>query len=171
MRLMLATLAMLVLMSLPALAGGGGGGDSCSGFAEGEEVALRDSCFEPVALLRGDAGAVTVRNQGGMPHTFTAVDGSFDSGVLKPGELVEVEVPAGLHRVYCTLHADPSGAGMSGVVVAGLQEHLALAAASTPAADGRVVPTAGLILGAVLVLLLVLAGISLRRRQPEAVAR
>lgn len=131
MRLLLTTLALIILLAVPALAGGGGHA-SCSGFSEGTEVTLLDSCFEPAALI-SDGAAVTVRNQGAMPHTYTAVDGSFDSGLLQPGESATIEPAAGLHRVICDLHADVDGAGMSGVLAVGIEDAAELAAAITPA--------------------------------------
>lgn len=170
MRLLLATSALLVLLAVPALAGGGGH-TVCSGFSEASEVALRDSCFEPTALI-SDGEVITVRNQGALPHTYTAVDGSFDTGLLQPGESATIEPAAGLHRVICDLHADVDGAGMSGVLAVGMGDGAQLTAASpadaaAAGADGEdagAVPSsitllavAGLVLGALLL-----------RRRPSA---
>lgn len=116
------------LVSAPAWAGGGahlaggGGGGACAGFggsASGAEtVVLRDLCIDPVGLSVGSGATITVRNDGELPHTFTAVDGSFDTGVLQPGDEAEVTVPdaASAVPVYCTLHASAEGDGMAGLV-------------------------------------------------------
>ncbi len=167
MRLLLATLALIVLLAIPALAGGGGH-TACSGFSEATEVVLLDNCFEPTALIT-DGGAVTVRNQGAMPHTYTAVDGSFDTGLLQPGETATIEAAAGLHRVICDLHANPDGAGMSGVLAAVMGDGAALAAATSPgettAGQGGALPSALVVLAITVV---VAAALLARRRSAIA---
>lgn len=130
----LAALAALVALAGPAVAGGGGG--DCAGFAEGDEVVLRDGCLDGIAHFAGDAGRITVVNEGGLPHDYTAVDGSFATGTLAAGESTPVEVPAGVHRVRCTLHSGAEGQGMAGVLVAGDPSTAdELAAASTVGDD------------------------------------
>lgn len=49
---------------------------------------------------------VRVDNVDGAPHTVTARDGSFDSGILQPGQAGEVTLPAepGTYEFFCTLH-------------------------------------------------------------------
>ena len=41
--------------------------------------------FEPAQLQTTTGSAILFANVGGKPHTFTADDGSFDSGVVPPG--------------------------------------------------------------------------------------
>lgn len=108
-------------VAIPALAGGGGhAGGACEAYASGDvtEVVLRDNCFAPVSATAPAAGTVTIRNDGRQPHTYTAVDGSFDTGVLQPGDSTTVELPktSGTLPVYCTLHADAAGNGMAGTI-------------------------------------------------------
>ena len=47
-----------------------------------------------------------VTNADSVPHTLTAVDGSFDSGLLAPGDQVRLIVPAtpGTFDFFCEVH-------------------------------------------------------------------
>lgn len=104
-----------------ALAGGGGGGP-CSGFASGAQMVLRDSCFDGVAHFVDAGTTLVVRNDGGLPHSYTAVDGSFDTGVLNSGQSAKIPLKAtGIVRVYCSIHGTAQGHGMSGILVIGSQ--------------------------------------------------
>ena len=103
----------------PAVALAGGGG-LCAGFASGEALIMRDGCFEGVAHFASAGGTLMVSNEGVMPHSFTAVDGSFDTGQLAPGETAEIQLSDdGIIRVYCTLHGTADGHGMAGVLLVG----------------------------------------------------
>ena len=113
-----------LLMTVPGVASAGGGGDLslCSGFATGSNISMLDSCFNGVAHF-APTGTLTVSNDGQMPHTFTAVDGSFSSDQIEPGEVFELTVDeAGIYQVYCSLHGSPDGEGMAGVLVIGEAE-------------------------------------------------
>ena len=114
-----------------ALAGGGGGGGLCAGFASGDTLIMRDSCFEGTAHFASPGGTLVVSNEGSAPHSFTAVDGSFDTGLLQPGQTARIPLEAdGISRAYCTLHGTADGHGMAGVLVVGNPEPKALGAAS-----------------------------------------
>lgn len=159
-------LAMLMML-IPGLARGGGGGHSgaCAGFSEGDELVMEDSCFDGVAHFAEVGETVTVRNEGRIPHTVTAVDGSFDSGVLNAGETFEVTVSEpGAIRVYCTLHGTTDGDGMAGVVIAEQPRAAAAGSASlalsSPDGSGSWLP----ILGVVALALGVLAAVRRSRR-------
>lgn len=55
----------------------------------------------------GQPGAtITVDNVDGAPHTVTARDGSFDTGLLQPGESGSVTLPTepGTYEYFCALH-------------------------------------------------------------------
>lgn len=107
----------VALLAGPATAGGGGHGDAvCDGFGAGDTVVMRDSCFEGIGHV-APSGTFTVTNEGQLPHTLTAVDGGFDTGVLQPGETATIELDgAGSFPVYCTLHGTATGSGMAGLV-------------------------------------------------------
>lgn len=112
----------LLAMSAPALAGGGGNGvaTACDGFAEGGHVALNDNCFDGTAHFVEPASTFIVANMGRVPHSYTAVDGTFDSGTVQPGDRTQLSVSEpGIYRVLCTLHAAEDGSGMTGVLVVG----------------------------------------------------
>lgn len=118
-------LAMVVLLfAIPGVASAGGGGDisMCPGFSSGGNVSMLDSCFNGVAHF-APTGRVTVTNDGALAHTFTAVDGRFDSGTVEPGEVFEIDLdePA-IIQVFCSLHGTADGSGMAGVLVVGEAE-------------------------------------------------
>ena len=91
-------------------------GVACSG----DTSVMRDNCFAPTAHQLGAGTTVTVVNEGVLPHTLTAVDGSFDTGILEPGESATIEVgEEGIVPFYCTLHSSPAGEGMAGMLLVG----------------------------------------------------
>lgn len=113
--LLLTLTTMLLAVPSTALAGGG---SRCSGFGTGDTVMLRDNCFSATALFVTPGQRMTIVNEGTIEHTYTAVDGSFDSGVLQPGGTATITAPdQGLVRVYCTLHSSRDGEGMAGLVL------------------------------------------------------
>ncbi len=112
-----------VVVAVPAVALAGGGmrqAGACPGFAEGAEVSMLDGCFDGVAHFAAAGAALTIVNDGAAPHTYTAVDGSFDTGTMEAGEEFTLDgIAPGVYRVYCTLHGTASGNGMAGVLVVG----------------------------------------------------
>lgn len=161
-----------LLLSAPAWAGGGGHGiigAPCDGFGEGQHVALRDKCFDDAAhFVQPDEG-FTVRNAGGLPHTYTALDGTFDTGVLGAGARTHLAVAEpGVYKVVCTLHAGDDGAGMSGVLVVGdpfrAEPAAAVTTAEAASAESSLLGV-GLAFGVVLA---ILAALRQRRRTTEA---
>lgn len=130
MRRLLVTIAILMLVPGVAYAGGGHvDATGCAGYSEGTEVGMLDSCFAGTAHFAPDDTTITVSNDGALPHTLTAVDGSFDTGLLESGESAELsfEEP-GIYRVFCELHGTAAGEGMAGVVVVGEPAPAAVAA-------------------------------------------
>jgi plastocyanin/uncharacterized membrane protein YhaH (DUF805 family) len=99
-----------------------------SGALDGPEEAERgyrivrnlDDFFAP-SVIRVEVGAeVEWRNTGRNPHTVTADDGSFDSGVLENGdEFEQTFSEPGVFAFTCLLHGRPGGIGMAGIVVVG----------------------------------------------------
>lgn len=121
MRKLLAVFVLVV--AVPGVAHAGGGGvdmSGCAGYGEGTTISMRDSCFAGTAHFAPSDSAVTVSNDGFMPHSLTAVDGAFDTGMVNPGESAELTFDEpGIYRIYCTLHGTAAGEGMAGVVVVG----------------------------------------------------
>lgn len=102
------------------IAGGGHGGSVCDGFDTGSTVRMLDSCFAGTAHFTQTGSSVVIENEGRLPHTFTAADGSFDSGQISPGSSFELNLDTpGIYKVYCTLHGTAKGQGMAGVLVVG----------------------------------------------------
>jgi hypothetical protein len=143
MRRLLTTLSLLVVAlaatATGAVAGGGGlaggGGHAiCRGFADGAEVELDDNCLDGIGHVAPFGTTLTVHNRGQFPHTYTAVDGSFDTGTLQPGESAEVtDLAPGVWPVRCTLHSSVDGEGMTGLLVVTDDADLELAAANPDA--------------------------------------
>lgn len=139
----------LLLAAWPGAVSAGGGGATCDGYGGAAEIRMRDSCMQPTAAFVSEARTVTVRNDGMVPHTYTAVDGSFDTGTLQPGETADIEAQPGLHRVRCLLHSGEAGQGMTGLLVVGEPFAAAeLASAQTAGRSGLVLPLVIALLGA-----------------------
>lgn len=115
--------AAVMVMALPAVAWAGGGGvdtTGCAGYSQGPEVAMLDSCFSGTAHFAPGGTTITVSNEGHLPHTLTAVDGSFDTGMVESGSSAEVTIDEpGVYQVFCSLHGTAQGEGMAGVLVVG----------------------------------------------------
>lgn len=116
--LALSALTLLVLAA-PASAAGGGGGP-CKKFARGPDVSMQDACFEGTAHSVRPGTTIAVTNDGELDHDIVAVDGSFASETVAPGETFEVTIDdAGVVPFYCTLHGSIEGDGMAGVLIVG----------------------------------------------------
>lgn len=123
MRRLLMAATLFLLVPVPALAGGGGHIAQCPGFDSGTSVSMVDSCFSGTAHFAPSETTITIRNDGALPHSYTAVDGSFDTGELEAGETSEVTVDEpGVYEVFCTLHGTADGGGMAGVLLVGEAE-------------------------------------------------
>jgi plastocyanin len=82
------------------------------------ELAFADDTFTPKSLsVPVGATVVWSRSDGAHPHTVTADDGSFDSGILRGQQGFEHTFNApGTFAYYCDVHGGPGGAGMSGAI-------------------------------------------------------
>ena len=135
--------AAVILMAVPGVAWAGGGGvdtSGCAGYSEGVTVAMEDSCFSGTAHFAPSGTAITVDNDGQLPHTLTAVDGSFDTELVSSGSSAQLTIDEpGVYRVFCSLHGTAQGAGMAGVLVVGHATPTAgaLPAETTAATDAR----------------------------------
>ncbi|HEX9889981.1 MAG TPA: hypothetical protein VGA69_10920 [Nitriliruptorales bacterium] len=142
--------ALVALPTTLAIAGGGGGG-VCAGFGEGTSVVMRDSCFEGTGHIAPAGSNLVAVNEGQMPHTITAVDGSFDSGTIQPGESFEFTLDGAGHvPVYCTLHGTSDGFGMAGVLIATDSDTASAGDAELATATGGGSPTAAWITAVVI---------------------
>jgi plastocyanin len=83
-----------------------GGGDAAAG---GTEIVISGFAFsEDITVPVGTT--VTVRNDDSAPHTFTADDGSFDSGSIDGGGTFEFTfTEAGTFAFHCNIHPSMTG--------------------------------------------------------------
>jgi plastocyanin len=73
-------------------------------------VSIGDNFFDPADVAVEPGSTITWTNQGAVPHTVTADDGSFDSGVLNPGDSYTVTFSGqGTLTYHCTLHPEMTG--------------------------------------------------------------
>jgi plastocyanin len=81
-------------------------------------VTAIDSSFSPREITVVVGTRVTWTNSGNLPHTVTAENGSFDSGILSTGDTFAFTFNSiGRHAYYCTLHGTHGGEGMAGVII------------------------------------------------------
>lgn len=70
-----------------------------------EAVAMRGSAFTPGNLQVPVGATVTWTNYDDVPHTATAKDGSWDTGILNKGDTKTITFDkAGEYEYYCTVH-------------------------------------------------------------------
>lgn len=85
-----------------------GGDDTTTTGASGDgvEVVLSDIAFDPSEIEVEPGTTITfVHEDGGIPHTVTAEDGSFDSGQIADGDQFEVTVQeTGEIPFFCEIH-------------------------------------------------------------------
>ena len=87
----------------------GGGADTSNATpsvgTKSEAVAMRDFAFTPGNLQVPVGATVTFTNDDAAPHTATAQDGSWDTGLLNKGESKAITFDkAGDFEYYCTVH-------------------------------------------------------------------
>jgi plastocyanin len=79
--------------------------DSTASAAGAVAVTMGDNRFQPVSVTVGTGGTVTWTNTDSIPHTVTAEDGSFDSGIMMPGDTFSHRFDqVGTVPYRCTLH-------------------------------------------------------------------
>jgi len=70
-----------------------------------ESVAIRDFAFNPGNLQVPVGAKVTWTNYDDAPHTASAKDGTWDTGILNKGESKTLTLDkAGDYTYYCTVH-------------------------------------------------------------------
>jgi plastocyanin len=81
-------------------------------------VEMRDFAFGRTTVTIADGGTVTFANTGAAPHTATADDGTFDTGMVGAGSSASIRVKGpGSIDFVCTFH--PEMRGTLEVVAAG----------------------------------------------------
>jgi LPXTG-motif cell wall-anchored protein len=143
-------------------------------------VAIADFTFSPASITIDVGDTVTWNNNGPTPHSATANDGSFDTGILKKGQSGSHTFnQAGSFSYFCQPHpymkatvvvqAAQSGGGDasgSGGGAAGDSGSTGSAADTAESDDGPTLPNTGGDIGALLVLggLMLVLGIAVHRR-------
>jgi amicyanin len=143
-------------------------------------VTIADFNFSPASITIDVGDTVTWNNSGPTPHSATANDGSFDTGILKRGQSGSHTFnEAGTYSYICTPHpymkgtvvvqAAQSGGDSSGSGSAAAGDTGSTGATSADASqsdDGPTLPDTGSDSGALLVLggLMLVLGLAVRRR-------
>ncbi|MGN6557019.1 MAG: cupredoxin domain-containing protein [Solirubrobacterales bacterium] len=116
--------AALVALSLGLVACGGSGSDSSSETettsesepapsgkaAKAEKVQIVEFSYEPDPVVVQAGGKVIWQNEDTAPHTVTADDGSFDTGIIDKGKLGSATFKeAGTFTYFCEVHPTMHG--------------------------------------------------------------
>jgi plastocyanin len=73
-------------------------------------VNIGDNFFDPPQAAIEPGSTITWTNNGAEPHTVTADDGSFDSGMLNPGDSYTVAFDGqGTVTYHCAIHSEMRG--------------------------------------------------------------
>jgi LPXTG-motif cell wall-anchored protein len=147
-------------------------------------VTIADFSFSPASITIDVGDTITWNNNGPTPHSATANDGSFDTGILKKGQSgSHTFSQAGSFSYYCTPHpymkatvvvqaaqsggGDTSGSGSAAGGDSGSTGGTSADASQTD--DGPTLPDTGSDSGALLVLggLMLVLGIAVHRRTGE----
>ena len=103
---------LLVLALLPACSALGGGADDPGTVSRPTANALppgtvlvQDVAFTPSEVSVAAGGEVTwTVSDGGLKHTISADDGSFDAGEISTGDFKHVFPTAGRFPYHCNIH-------------------------------------------------------------------
>ncbi|HEX8075528.1 MAG TPA: plastocyanin/azurin family copper-binding protein [Thermoleophilaceae bacterium] len=166
---------------LKAATNGGGGGKrqrtagAALHAAAATTVTIQDFKFVPTSVSVSTGDTVTWTNQGKQPHSATAADGSFDTGLLRKGGSGSFRfTKAGTFSYKCTPHPFMKAT----VVVSGASSGSTPSSTGAPGAPGggsgggdsdsggSSLPHTGLELGSLALagMLLLAGGVALRRR-------
>jgi plastocyanin len=78
--------------------------------ARAEKVEIVDFAYDPDPATIQEGGKVIWINRDSAPHSATADDGSFDTGILEEGKLKsETFKEPGEYSYFCTVHPDMHG--------------------------------------------------------------
>jgi plastocyanin len=96
-------------------------------------VDIRDHAFNPAQLNVAPGTTVRFVNNDTEPHTATADNGLFDTGVLQPGSSFDVFLDgSGTVTYHCELHPDMKGTVVVGGASGGGETSMGSPASSTP---------------------------------------
>jgi plastocyanin len=77
----------------------------------GTVITIKDFAFSPTPLKAKAGATITVKNNDGTTHTFSANDNSFDTGEIAGGASATVTLPAkaGTVAYHCNIHSSMKG--------------------------------------------------------------
>ena len=107
--LLVALLVLALVVFLPAALAQDGGVQAVP-VQDARSVEIGDNFFDPPNAAVEPGSTITWTNRGAVPHTVTADDGSFDSGVLNPGDSYTVAFGGqGTVTYHCEIHPEMRG--------------------------------------------------------------
>lgn len=100
----------VVALALPACGGSGdAGGAPTAPTASTTAVTIENFSFTVDGIAAVD-GTVVITNSDGVAHTWTANDGTFDSGAISPGGTFDFTfAEPGEHSFFCSIHPSMTG--------------------------------------------------------------
>jgi plastocyanin len=107
--LLVALLVLALVVFVPAAVAQDGGVQAVP-VQNARSVEIGDNFFDPPNASVEPGSTITWTNKGDEPHTVTADDGSFDSGVLNPGDSYTVAFGGqGTVTYHCEIHPEMRG--------------------------------------------------------------
>lgn len=86
------------------------GGTAATGGSAPEAIEIADFAYAPETITVPAGTELRWTNDDGAPHTATADDGSFETGVLKRGDDAAISLDdPGTYTYYCRFHAFMNG--------------------------------------------------------------
>jgi plastocyanin len=76
--------------------------------APGDVITMESLAYSPETLTIRPGTEVVFNNRDVAPHTVTADDGSFDTGLIQPGSAFRAEVSSGF-TYFCAVHPAMTG--------------------------------------------------------------
>ncbi len=108
--MLLAVLSVIALLMFVPTVGAQGAGVESVPVQNAWSVSIGDNFFDPPNAAVEPGSTITWTNNGDEPHTVTADDGSFDSGVLNPGDSYTVAFDGqGTVTYFCAIHPEMRG--------------------------------------------------------------
>src|ERR687894_3063355 len=100
--LLLVAFSVVALLVFVPTAGAQDGDVEAVPVQDARSVGVGDNFFDPPDAAIEPGSTITWTNNGALPHTVTADDGSFDSGVLNPGDSYTVAFDGQGTATYCS---------------------------------------------------------------------
>ena len=128
-------LVVLALFALTFVAACGGSSNNAN-TSSGPSISILYNSYSPKEEHIKVGQTVTWVNNGQIPHTVTADDGSFDSGDLDVGKsYTHTFTKAGRYPYYCRMHGAAGGYGMAAVLI--VDDSTSSSTTTQPAVTGQ----------------------------------